>query len=291
MRAPAKLTLLLDVGPRDASGLHPLVGVFQAVSLFDDVAIGPSDDWHLSVSGPAADGVPNDDTNLAMRAARAFAALHLSGEQGITLELDKRIPAGGGLGGGSSDASAVLVGLNEATGGTVSRKALEKLAITLGSDVPFCVRGGTAVVEGTGDRLTTLPVAGELWWVLLGSDLACSTAAVYERFDARGGGRALDLRAGPHELADGLARGDLARVAAALSNDLEPAALDLWPELAAGREALRAAGALGVILAGSGSTWAGLCRDGAHATSVASSVGGIVVRALAHGPDAASEAP
>lgn len=290
MRAPAKLTLLLDVGPRQGSGLHPVVGVFQSVSLCDEVAIGPSDDWHLSVSGPASAGVPAADANLAMRAARAFAALHFAEAQGVTLELEKRIPVGGGLGGGSSDAAAVLLGLNEATGGMISRKALEKLAATLGSDVPFCVRGGTVVVEGTGERLTTLPVREVLHWVLLPSSVACSTAEVYGRFDALGDGRAPDLRAGPQDLADALARGELDRIAASLSNDLEPAALDLHPALAAGRERLERVGALGVVLAGSGSTWAGLCRDAAHAGTLAESVGGIAVASLNHGPASVEDA-
>lgn len=282
--APAKLTLLLDVGPRGADGLHPLVGVFQSVGPTDLVVLWPSERWGIEVTGPAATGVPADETNLALRAARTFAALHFAPEQAVEIALTKQIPAGGGLGGGSSDAAAVLVGLNEATGGTVSRKALEKLAIALGSDVPFCVRGGTAVVEGTGGRLTSLPVASALSWVLVTSETRCSTADVYARFDELGLGRDLDLRAGPQALADALAKGDLERIAASLSNDLEPAALSLHPELAAGRDALRDAGALGVVLAGSGSTWAGLARDPDHALAIAARTGGIVADSAIDGP-------
>src|SRR5688572_19929890 len=119
----------------------------QAVSLADEVSIDAADEDICVVTGEAAAGVPADATNLARRAARIFASLHLHPSQGVRLEILKRIPAGGGLGGGSADAAAALVGLNEATGGQISRKALERLAAPLGSDIPFCVRGGTCVVE------------------------------------------------------------------------------------------------------------------------------------------------
>lgn len=289
VRAPAKVNLLLAVGSRRGDGLHELVSVMQAISLYDEIDIAPGDGFTCVVSPEGA--APKDGTNLAVRAAEAFARLRFEPGQGVSLVLRKSVPTGGGLGGGSADAAAVLIGLNEATGGTQSRKALERLGGSLGSDVPFCVRGGTAVVTGTGDQLTALPVAATLWWVIGIPAMRCSTAEVYARFDALGLGGPLDLRGDPHDLADALARGDTDRIAGLARNDLEAAALDLYPELEPGRLAMQDVGARAVLLAGSGSSWLGLCFDeaSAAAAAVGARASGVferveVASAISHGP-------
>lgn len=297
MLAPAKINLLLSVGRRQASGLHEVVSIMQSVSLFDEVSVAPAEDFTCTVEGIVAD-VPIDDENLATRAARAFATLHLDAGQGVAVHLRKAIPPGGGLGGASTDAAAVLVGLKEATGGGVSRKTLERLAGPLGSDVPFSVRGGTCVVEGTGERLTTLPVRPQLWWVLGLTGIHCSTAAVYAMFDemavASGSKvQATELTGDPHAMADALARGDLEQVAKTMSNDLEAPALNLYPALAAGKDALLEAGARSAMLTGSGSSWLGLCGSQQEADAVANSATGFasvhVVHSLGHGPRPAED--
>lgn len=266
VRAPAKLNLSLSVGHRRADGMHPLVSVMQTVDLFDEVRIAPAEVFSCKVIPRGA--APEDDENLALRAARVFASLHMEDGTAVEVVLDKSIPSAAGLAGGSADAAGTLVALNAATGGTVSRKALERLGATLGSDVPFCIRGGTAVVTGTGEQVTTIPAPTPLHLVLGFWSVGCSTADVYRRFDELGLGGDLDLRGQPHELADALSRSDLDRVAGLLSNDLEVPACDLVPSLAAGREALLAGGALAVVLAGSGSAWAGLARDAEHASGL-----------------------
>ncbi|MFP5380324.1 MAG: 4-(cytidine 5'-diphospho)-2-C-methyl-D-erythritol kinase, partial [Vicinamibacteria bacterium] len=286
--APAKINLFLSVGPRRGDGLHPIRSVMQAVSLYDDLAVEPADGVSFTVRPEGA--APEDESNLVVKAVRAFAASVGMGEGAITLT--KRIPVAAGLAGGSADAAATLVALNKAWNGGLSRKALEKLGAAIGSDVPFCVRGGTALVMGAGEDLSPLGVREPVWWVLGIGDGALSTAEVYARFDALGGGPGID---DPYEAADGLAKGDVHRIAEGLRNDLEPAAFALAPGLEAGREALEKAGAVAAIMSGSGPTWCGLCRDEAHARDVAQAAAGSfarveVVSSVSHGPAERSRA-
>jgi len=276
--APAKVNLFLTVGARRGDGLHEIESVMQAISLHDTVTLSPASSFSVSIEPAGA--APEDDTNLAVRAARAFNALHDGGS--VAISIDKRIPVAAGLGGGSADAAATLVGLNMLLDKRVSKKALEKMAAGLGADVPFCVRGGTAAARGAGEDLSVLPCPAPVWWVIGISGASLSTADVYEEFDRLGGGRVED----PYDVADSLARADISRLAGALRNDLERAALSLAPQIRSGRDALGAAGALAVILAGSGPTWLGLARDEAHAVSVASSVQGEFARVeIAHSVD------
>ena len=279
---PAKVTPFLSVGARRPDGYHEIEAVLQAVSLADEVSLDDAAGFEITVSPAGA--APEDETNLAMRAARAFAALHPSGD-GVRIAISKRVPVAAGLGGGSADAAATLVGLNRMWDARVSLKALEKVGATIGADVPFCVRGGTAAARGFGENLSVLPCPAPVWWVVGISGASLPTAEVYEEFDRLGGGRVDD----PYDVADALARADMDRVAAALRNDLEAAALSLAPQIRSGRDALGAAGALGVILAGSGPTWLGLARDEVHARTVAAGCEGDfarveVVHSVAHGP-------
>ncbi|MBI4730253.1 MAG: 4-(cytidine 5'-diphospho)-2-C-methyl-D-erythritol kinase [Acidobacteria bacterium] len=262
VEAPAKINLFLSVGPRRASGLHEISSVMQAVSLADDLRLDPAAGLGLSVEPPGA--VPGGEDNLAMRAARALASA-TGATDGAALRLAKRIPVAAGLAGGSADAAAALVGLNELWGCGLSRKALEAVGAQVGSDVAFCVRGGTAGIQGTGEILAPLACRLPLWWVIAVPGAALSTAEVYARFDDLGGPGLGD----PWEVADALARGDLDRLAASLRNDLEPAAEALLPGLSGAREALLAAGAVGAVQSGSGPAWMGLARDEEHAREVA----------------------
>lgn len=273
--APAKINLHLAVGPRRGDGLHEVESVMQSVSLYDDLTVDPAETLTFEVTPPGA--APEDESNLVVRAVRAMTAA--AGKSvGTALRLTKRIPTGAGLGGGSADAAATLVALNELWECGISRKALEKIGAGLGADVPFCVRGGTAVARGAGEALSPLVVRSELSWVVAKPAEELSTAAVYERFDELG---AASLESDPSGLADALARGDAERVGASLRNDLEPAALSLLPSLAGIRDTLRRAGALGVVMTGSGSAWCGLARDEQHAAEVAGRVGSEADRAWA----------
>jgi 4-diphosphocytidyl-2-C-methyl-D-erythritol kinase len=264
--APAKINLYLSVGARRSDGLHELESVMQSVSLADEVSMEPADVVSLDVSPAGA--APEDESNLVVRAVRAL--ITAAGRPGgAKIGLTKRIAAGAGLGGGSSDAAATLVGLNELWSCGISRKALEKVGAGLGADVPFCVRGGTAVARGAGEALAPLVVRSQLWWVIAMPAQSLSTADVYARFDELGGSHA---ESDPSGVADALARGDLERVGVSLRNDLEAAALELLPSMAVVRDALRSAGSLGVVMSGSGSAWVALARDETHATQIAAAV-------------------
>lgn len=268
--APAKINLFLSVGARRDDGLHELVSVMQAVSLADEVSLDPAERFAVAVDPP--DAAPEDETNLALRAARAFAALQ-GIETPVRIDIRKRIPVGAGMAGGSADAAAVLVGLNELWETRISKKALEKAGASLGADVPFCIRGGTVAVRGAGEDLSSLPCPQPVWWVIGVARESLSTPAVYAELDRQRAGDLgqSDALGDPYEVADALARGDLERLAGAVRNDLQPAALALAPGIASGERALLESGALAALVTGSGPTWCGLARDEAHAKQIAAS--------------------
>jgi len=279
--APAKINLWLSVGPRRGDGYHEIVSVMQSLSLADDLTIDQATQTSIEIHPP--DAAPEDDTNLVVRATQALMAA-TGAASGAAMRLHKRIPVGAGLGGGSADAAAALVGLNELWRAGISRKALEKLGASIGADVPFCVRGGTALARGIGEDLTPLACPNMLSWVIASDGSSLPTAAVYAGFDALGGGAAAD----PFPLADALSRGDVEAIAASLGNDLTDAALALAPGMGNVRDALLEAGALGVVMTGSGSAWCALARDDEHAREIAGRAGETlawceVASSLAHG--------
>jgi len=282
--APAKINLYLAVGARRSDGLHEVETVMQSVSLADELIVDPA--GVVSFDVEPAGAAPEDDSNLVVKAVRAIAGA-AGRSEGAAIRLLKRIPSGAGLGGGSADAAATLVALNELWSCGISRKALEKIGAGIGADVPFCVRGGTAVGSGAGERIGPLVVREVLSWVIAMPPAPLSTAEVYEAHDALDGSDRLE--SDPSELADALARGELSRIASLLRNDLEEAAAASMPSLLLIRDALAGAGALGVVMSGSGSAWCGLARSAAHAEEIASAVRANVdrvwvVRSLDRGP-------
>ena len=152
----AKINLTLDVLGKRADGYHDLQSVMQTISIRDDVEIdvGTGKPWRLLCS---VEGIPTDEKNLAWKAAKVYCDAMDKDPEGLEIRIVKRIPAGAGLGGGSADAAAVLRALNRHYGDPLSVLALAELGAQVGSDVPFCVVGGTAMVEGRGERLRKLP--------------------------------------------------------------------------------------------------------------------------------------
>ena len=280
LAAHAKINLWLSVGPRRPDGYHEIVSVMQSVSLADELVVEAAEALTLDVEPAGA--APEDASNLVAKAATAMLATVGAG-RGAALRLRKRIPVAAGLAGGSADAAAALVGLNELWGAGLSRKALERIGARVGADVPFCIRGGTAAARGIGEVLSPLVVRAPLWWVLASDGTQLSTADVYAAGDAAGERGVED----PHDLADALARGDHEAIGAALRNDLESAALGLAPQIASVADSLRDATAIGVVLSGSGPTWCGLARDEDHARGIAAELTDArwveVVHSMAHG--------
>lgn len=287
VRAPGKVNLSLRVGPRRPDGYHPVATVFQAVSVFEEVVARPAEAFAVSASGPQAQAVPTDESNLALRAARAVAE-RAGVDDGVHLHLVKGVPVAGGMAGGSADAAAALVACDALWGTGLSRDELLELAADLGSDVPFALVGHTAVGQGRGHLLTPALSRGEFHWAFAVQDRGLSTAAVYGAFDDLHGAAATppdDEQDVP--LMQALLAGDAAALGAALHNDLEGAALELDPGLAEPLAIATDAGALGVVVSGSGPTVAALARSRQHALAIAASftASGVADRVLtATGP-------
>lgn len=272
VRAPGKVNLSLHVGPVDADGYHPLTTVFQAVSVFEEVTARPCDERRVTVSGPQHELVPTDASNLAMRAAELVA--EAAGiDEGVHLHIDKGVPVAGGMAGGSADAAAALLACDALWQAGLSRAELLALAARLGSDVPFVLQGHTAVGQGRGDLLTPVLGRGEFHWAFAVQDRGLSAGAVYRALDELRGD-ATHPAPPPHvdddvPLLQALRAGDARALGAALHNDLERAALELDPGLAEPLGVARDAGALGVVVSGSGPTVAALARSRQHALVLA----------------------
>ena len=180
--AYAKLNLTLDVlGKRD-DGYHDLQSVMQTISVRDDVEIdvGTGKPWKLLCS---QEGIPTDESNLAMKAARVYCDAMNKDPQGLEIRILKRIPTGAGMGGGSADAAAVLRALNRHYGYPLSLPALAELGARVGSDVPFCTIGGTAMVEGRGERVRKLPDMPDCVFVVCKPDFSVATPELYRKLD------------------------------------------------------------------------------------------------------------
>jgi 4-diphosphocytidyl-2-C-methyl-D-erythritol kinase len=274
VRAPGKVNLSLRVGPLADDGHHPLVSVFQAVTLFEEVTatqVAPGSGISLVVDGPLARDVPLDSSNLAWRAA-ALLAQHVGVEPDVELFVRKGVPVAGGMAGGSADAAAALVACDALWETGLPRGELAELAARLGSDVPFCLLGHTAVGTGRGHLLTPAMTRGEFHWVFAGYERGLSTPAVFAAFDELTGGAAPPVGlADDTALMQALRAGDPTALGKALHNDLQEAALSLRPGLARTLEIATDIGALGAIVSGSGPTVAALARSRQHALAIAAS--------------------
>ena len=263
MTAAAKVNLALEILDKRADGYHEIATVMQTVDLADRLVLQESDRLELECDAP---GVPTDETNLALRAA--FALRDASGlERGVRIALGKRIPVAAGLGGGSSDAAAVLLGLNRLWGLRWAAGRLADVAVGLGMDVPFFLVGGVALGTGRGERLRSV-VPAPLALVLMNPGTGVSAAEAYGRVTRTLYSDGTRCRA----VITALRSRRPARVAASLYNGLEGAVIPAHPEIARMRAALLAAGALGAVMSGSGPTVFGVARSFEHARQIRSRV-------------------
>ena len=270
-RAPAKVNLILHVGPAREDGLHAVCSLFASLDLADDVLVERAASDEVSCPGV-------DPPNLAADALAAFRAA----ARGVPLAplritIKKRIPVAAGLGGGSADAAAVLRAANALAGGPLSREDLRDLAATLGSDVPSQVEPAHAVVSGTGETVEPVDLP-DFALVLVPQERGLSTGDVYSQLDRlRSEGVVAGRAELPSDVLGRVAAGSLAQIATAAENDLEAAALSLRPELGETLAAVRAQGALAARITGSGPTVYGVFADREAAAAAAAALDGALV--------------
>lgn len=277
--APGKINIFFKVGALQENGYHEVLSVYQALDLRETVTVTSADNWQVSVSGAlSADqiaAVPTGEENLVVRAAKSIAELAgLEDPHTVNFEITKNVPVAGGMGGGSADAAAALLAVDELWCTGVDGEALLHKAAELGADIPFALIGGTAIGVGKGDDLEPIDDVNQLHWVLVPMDAGLSTPRVYAKLDeiraARGENPELVATPSkPRELISALQFGDAREVARYLHNDLQEAAVALMPELSITMHAGLAAGALAAMVSGSGPTVAMLAESAAAAQSIA----------------------
>ncbi len=249
LHAPAKINLALDILGRRQDGYHFIDTVMQAVDLCDEVELaltgGGIEVECLGMKLPAGEG------NTAYRAARLF--FERTGlKSGVKIRIDKRIPAGAGLAGGSADAAAVLVGLNALLQAGLTVRELCEIGVKVGADVPFCILGGTARIGGIGEKLTPLPALCGCWFVVVKPAVSVSTAEAYRAFDEKGSKGKGDIDA----VVRAVAKGDIESIGSLAFNAFEDV-IELEDVMRA-KEELLSRGALGAAMSGSGSAVFGI---------------------------------
>ncbi|MCA0758319.1 4-(cytidine 5'-diphospho)-2-C-methyl-D-erythritol kinase [Paenibacillus sp. N4] len=251
-KAPAKINLLLDVLRKREDGYHEVEMIMTMVDLADRLEMEELPRDTIIISSQVG-YIPLDEKNLAFQAARLIKERY-DVKQGVYIHLDKKIPVAAGLAGGSSDAAAALRGLNRLWKLEIPEDELCRLGAELGSDVPFCVTGGTAIARGRGEVLEHISNPPQCWVVLAKPPINVSTADVYGRF------RVNDLKEHPSisRMADALERGSFPDICDGLGNVLERVTLELYPEVMQLKESMIRLGADGVLMSGSGPTVFGL---------------------------------
>lgn len=261
--APGKINLYFAVGPKLANGYHEVCSIYLALNLRETVSVSKSDPYKLSVT-PETAGVPLDESNLVVKAAKLYT------DEPLNINIEKRVPVAGGMGGGSADAAAAAHAVQTLTGEQA------KDLTPLGADVPFAAQGGLALGLGVGEKLTELPMGCELHVVLITNEDGLSTPTVYGKLD--------ELREeadlvptqnpiAPAELITALDEGNLSEIVKHIHNDLQWAALELKPELQETIDKALAAGALTAIVSGSGPTVYAIAESAEHASKIAATFG------------------
>ena len=255
-KAYAKINISLDVTARRPDGYHDMVMVMQTVSLCDDIEIT------LVENAPSSAEcnlhfVPSDERNLAVRAANAFLAKAGIENTGAHIKMHKRIPVGAGMAGGSSDAAAVLRGLNRLCGQPFDKAALLALAEEIGSDVPFCVEGGTALAKGRGEILSPLPPLPDCDIVICKPEFSTSTPELFKKLDA------IKLKCHPdtNGIISALESGDLTKLSRRMYNVFEDVPDRKLGTISAIKSTMLDCGALGSIMTGTGSAVFGIFPD------------------------------
>ncbi|MFV0314561.1 MAG: 4-(cytidine 5'-diphospho)-2-C-methyl-D-erythritol kinase [Anaerotignum sp.] len=268
LKARAKINLTLDVTARREDGYHLIKSIMQTVRLYDGIYMKRIRKKEIILKTNLV-WLPTDQRNLAYRAAEIMIT-KFGITEGVFIEIDKRIPVAAGLAGGSADCAAVLVGMNRLFGLGLSDKELEEVAFSLGSDIPYCIQGGTVLSEGVGEILTPLKEIYPTCYVVLAKlPVSVSTAAVYASLD-------LDKVEQNHPDTDGMisamGKGDLIKMGQLLGNVLETVTIPLHPKIAQIKEEMIHFGAKGALMSGSGPTVFGLFEEEEQAKEAATAM-------------------
>ncbi|MEI6206531.1 MAG: 4-(cytidine 5'-diphospho)-2-C-methyl-D-erythritol kinase [Desulfuromonadales bacterium] len=250
LKAPAKVNYLLEVIRRRPDGYHDLRMIMQRVDLCDDISITLNDAPGIKVSC-GKKGVPDGPGNIAWKAANTM--LNIAGsDQGAVIDIVKNIPVAAGLGGGSSDAATVLMGMNELLELRLSDQRLMEIGVKLGADVPFFIFKKSAMAEGIGEKLTAIPAMPKAWILLVNPGVHVSTAWVYRTLQLTNRG---ELNRLPEFFAD------IEEICSIFSNDLEAVTIPAFPVLDEIKHTLIRLGAVAAMMSGSGPTVFGVFRD------------------------------
>lgn len=268
IKAYAKLNLSLDVLGRIDGDYHALRMVMQSASLCDTLTLELRGNGEVTLE-TNFDFLPSDKRNIAVRAAQEFFRETGMEGAGAHIRIEKRIPVGAGLGGGSADAAAVLRGLNALTGERFSRERLAEWGLRLGSDVPYCVGGGTMLAEGRGEKLSPLPPLPDCGIVICKPPFSLRTPDLFARIDARRS----RIHPDTEGLTEALREGDLPGAARRLYNVFEDVLPPRCGEIADIKRALLDAGALGAAMTGTGSAVFGLFADAGAAEAARARLG------------------
>jgi|688.fasta_scaffold06872_20 4-diphosphocytidyl-2-C-methyl-D-erythritol kinase len=278
VRAPAKVNLTLEILGLRPDGYHELRSILMPIGVCDDLAFWRTDDGRVETvveaeAGVSLEAMGDPEKNLATRMARLLQSeFHI--EQGVRIRIRKRIPVGGGLGGGSADAAGTLVGINALWRLGLTHRAMLELGARLGSDIPALVHGGAVVMEGRGERISPmdLPDGGSgcrFWLVVANPGIVCPTAEIYRLHNG-----SLTIRPDFfHNTLLSIRAGDVSAASRYLYNGLQPVVFKHFPATQDLAMRLRAAGALGVLVSGSGASVFALVRDQAHGDAVRERLG------------------
>jgi len=271
--APAKINVFLRVLSAREDGYHDLETLVVPISLADRIEVTEDERLTVDVVGRSAlaEDVPLGRLNLALVAALALADVARD-PGGASIRIEKSIPVAAGLGGGSADAAATLLALNELWGADLDVAALADVAERIGSDVPAMLLGRPVLASGRGELLAPADV-GTLWWVLVTLSFGVRSPDAYRWWDDAGGSRGPD----PGAVLDAAASGDAERLGPLLFNDLEAPVVARHPEIGEAKRRLLAASALGAVMSGSGSSVVGLANDAEHAAAIAREIEGALV--------------
>jgi 4-diphosphocytidyl-2-C-methyl-D-erythritol kinase len=243
IKAPAKINIRLRVTGRRPDGYHELVSIMVPVDIFDIIDLALSSNGQIKINCKGRE-IPEDETNLAYRAARDF--MYYAGiRDGVSIILSKNIPVAAGLGGGSSDGAAVLIALNHMYSSPLSETELHKLALNLGADVPFFLKGEPSLATGVGEILEPIPNWPQAWYVIVTPPIQVSTAWVYRNLK-------LQLTTGEYDYIVKTLKNDTFTISRLLENDLETVTTASFPIINTLKKLLVDAGAEGAIMSGSG---------------------------------------